>query len=148
MCTKLGILSRNKSYIFLVLTFTFLYGVYTSLGAVVSYITKPYYEPSYNSLFAALFLVCGVVSSFIFGVILDKTKKYKRIIMVLVIGACIFVATSLYTLPRKSVPLFAVNISIIGVFVIPIIPISYALSVELTFPIDEAMSNGMMMLSS
>jgi hypothetical protein len=35
-----------------------------------------------------------------------------------------------------------------GFTVIPIIPISYGFAVELTYPISEAMSNGMMILVS
>jgi len=36
---ELKALLRNKSYLFLSGTFTFLYGIYTSLGAVVSSVT-------------------------------------------------------------------------------------------------------------
>ena len=35
----------------------------------------------------------------------------------------------------------------IGFFVIPISPVAYAFTVELTFPVPEALTNGMMVLS-
>jgi hypothetical protein len=53
----------------------------------------------------------------------------------------------LVTLPSKEW-LFAINLALIGFSVIPIIPISYGFAVELTFPIPEAVSNGMMILPS
>jgi hypothetical protein len=36
----------------------------------------------------------------------------------------------------------------IGISLIPIIPVAYSFSVELTYPISEAMSNGMMIMVS
>lgn len=42
----------------------------------------------------------------------------------------------------------AVNIGILGVFVLPMIPIGYSFSVELTYPVSEAMSNGFMVFIS
>lgn len=44
--------------------------------------------------------------------------------------------------------LFSINLAFIGFFVIPIIPSSYAFAVELTYPVPESMSNGMMILVS
>ena len=68
---------KSKSYIFLTISYTFLYGIYTSLGAVVAGITKPYgYSPSDNAIFGATFILCGVIGSFVFGTIIDKTTKY------------------------------------------------------------------------
>jgi hypothetical protein len=63
------------------LTFTFLYGIYTAIGSVVSTITKPYgYTTIDNAMFGAIFIFGGVLGSFICGVILDKTAKYKFIL--------------------------------------------------------------------
>jgi hypothetical protein len=59
--------------------------------------------------------------------------------------ACILLG--LVTLP-SSLSLFAINLAVIGFSVIPIIPISYGFAVELTFPIPEAVPNGMMILPS
>lgn len=78
----------------------------------------------------------------------DKTKKYKLVLVLLCVITCLDLACSLYTLPSESVLLFSFNLGIIGASVIPIIPVSYAFAVELTFPVSEALSNGMMVLSS
>ena len=41
-----------------------------------------------------------------------------------------------------------VNIGFLGIFVLPMIPIGYSFSVELTYPVSEAMSNGFMIFLS
>ncbi len=54
----------------------------------------------------------------------------------------------LVTLPLEIGWIFSFNLAFIGFSVIPIIPISYGFAVELTFPVPEAVSNGMMILPS
>lgn len=63
-------------------------------------------------------------------------------------SAIVFIGLTFFTLPSGSPLLFSLNLAAIGFTVIPIIPISYAFAVELTYPIPEAMSNGMMILPS
>lgn len=139
----------NKSYKLLCVSFTTLYGVYTSLGAVVAAVTRPYnYTGVDNAIFGVVFIFCGVFGSFVLSVLLDKTQKYKLMITTISIAACIFISLSFFTLPSGSVLLFSLNLAFIGFSVIPIIPISYSFAVELTFPTPEAMSNGMMILPS
>lgn len=71
---ELKALLKNKSYLLLTLSFTLLYGIYTSLGAVVAAITKPFgYSDASNAVFGAVFVLSGVSGSFALGIVLDKT---------------------------------------------------------------------------
>lgn len=140
---------NNRSYILLAISFTCLYGIYTSLGAVVSSITAPYhYSSANNAVFGGVFIFFGVVGSFLFGILIDKYQKFKVIINGTSFAAVLFIAFTFYTLPSHNVGLFSFNLALIGFTVIPIIPISYAFAVELTFPVPDAVSNGMMILPS
>lgn len=139
----------NKSYLLLCSAYTLLYGVYTSLGAVVAAITEPYgFKSVDNAIFGGIFIFSGVAGSFILGIALDKTSKYKMMIMGTSFGAILFIGLSFFTLPSMSTTLFAINLVFVGFCVIPIIPIGLSFAVELTFPVPEAMSNGMMILPS
>ena len=134
---------------FLVFVFTFLYGVYTALGAVVNFITEPYgYTSTDNSIFAGTLIFCGVLGSFVISVVLDKTAKYKLTCTLLGFGSTVALVCSIWTLPSGSVALFSINLALVGISVVPIIPVAYAFAVELTYPCPEAMSNGMMVLVS
>jgi hypothetical protein len=70
------------------------------------------------------------------------------VMMLLCIGSVLNCTLAIFTLPSKNVLLFSLNLGLIGITVIPIIPVSYAFAVELTFPVQEAISNGMMILAS
>ena len=119
------------------------------MGAVVAAITGPYgYRGIDNALFGAVFIFFGVFGSFVLGMILDRTQKFKLMINSVCIASCVFVALGFVTLPYCHKYIFTLNLACIGFSVIPIIPISYGFAVELTFPMPEALSNGMMILPS
>ena len=145
----LKLLAQNPSYLCLTISFTFLYGIYTSIGSVVSQLTAPFgYSSTDNALFGAIFIFTGVIGSFIYGMILDRTAKYKLMLTIISISAVISISLTMITLPTGNVPLFSLNLLLAGVSIIPVIPVSYSFAVELTYPISEAMSNGMMIMSS
>lgn len=115
----------------------------------MSQLTAPYgYTPVDNGIFGGTFIIFGVIGSFVFGVILDKTAKFKMILNVICFGSLACICVAFFTLPSGNVPLFTVNLAFIGAFCIPVIPVSYGFAVELTFPVTEAMSNGMMVMFS
>ena len=145
---NLRLLLGNSSYLLLCISFTMLYGIYTSLGAVVASITAPFgYSGVDNAVFGGVFIFFGVVGSFVLGIYLDKSAKFKFLINMTSGGAIILILLGLVTLPFNKW-VFTLNLALIGFTVIPIIPISYGFAVELTFPVPEAMSNGMMILPS
>jgi hypothetical protein len=51
-------------------------------------------------------------------------------------------------MPSKNFGLFNCNIALFGFFILPIIPVGYSFSIELTYPVSEVMSNGIIMLFS
>ena len=55
---------------------------------------------------------------------------------------------SFLTLPTGNIYLVLVNISLVGFFLLPIIPLGFGFSIEVTYPVSEAMSNGVLMLFS
>jgi hypothetical protein len=90
---------KNPSYLCLTATFTLLYGIYSSLGAVVASVTTPFGFTSIdNSIFGAVFIFFGVAGSFVVSILLDKTAKYKRIMSIISITACGFIALAFWTL--------------------------------------------------
>lgn len=50
------------------------------------------------------------------------------------------------TLRPGNAALITVNIALIGLFIVPIMPIGYYAAVELTRPVSEALSSGIIML--
>lgn len=115
----------------------------------MSQLTAPYgYSSGDNALFGGIFILTGVVGSFVYGVILDRSAKYKLILILISISSVCSIMLTMVTLPMGSVPIFSLNLMFVGISVIPVIPVSYSFAVELTYPVPEAMSNGMMIMAS
>lgn len=53
-----------------------------------------------------------------------------------------------FTMPLGNFNIYAINTGVLGFFVISIIPIGYSFSVELTYPVSEVMSNGLILVLS
>lgn len=51
-----------------------------------------------------------------------------------------------FTLPTRNFLLFNANIATLGFFILPVIPVGYSFSIELTYPVSEVMSNGIIIL--
>ena len=84
-------LIKNKNYLFMLLTYSLLYGVYTCLGAVINNLVTPYgFDSTASSIFGAVFIVSGLIGSFIFSSILDKYQAYIKILRIVCFGSLMF----------------------------------------------------------
>jgi FLVCR family feline leukemia virus subgroup C receptor-related protein len=60
------------------LTFSFIYGVFNTLGAVTGVVNDKFgYSTTANSIFGATFVVSGIMGSFVHAFLLDKYNRYK-----------------------------------------------------------------------
>ena len=127
------------------------YGVYGCLGAIINNLASAYHFISVDaSIFGAVFVVVGLVGSFAFSIYLDKHNAYLKSLRIVCFGG-LFAGSLLrfsFNLGRDYLIVVVINIGLFGFFLIPIIPVCYSFSVELTYPVSEAMSNGCMMLIS
>ncbi|CAG9860891.1 unnamed protein product [Phyllotreta striolata] len=93
------------------------------------------------------FIVAAMVGTIIFGLILDKTRKYKQ--LNLLINVCQTIAFLLVMLSLKFESKIAVYLTIclFGFFAGPYVSAGYEFNIELTYPLDECTSMSMVMAS-
>lgn len=103
---------------------------------------------SNNSLFGGVFIISGILGSICTGVLLDKFHKFKLTLMLISFASIALMSLVLLTLPSKNVGLFTFNLVLLGFGAIPLTPLAFGFTVELTYPTPEAVSNGMMLLPS
>ena len=138
-------LLKNKNYLILCVAFTCLNSICTCMGAVVSSMTFPYgYTPVDNALIGGVFIISGVFGTIVISILLDRYQKFKDSMISIAIISTLSLVLAQYTLPSRNVAFFTANTAIIGLSSIPVGPIGNALAVEITYPVPEAMSNGMM----
>jgi FLVCR family feline leukemia virus subgroup C receptor-related protein len=91
-----------------------------------------------------IFIIFGLISSIIAGVLLDKYSCYLKLYRAICAGTTITFALMLATFPLGNVWLVGVNLAIAGSIVIPIMPVGIAFACELTFPLSETVTNGLL----
>lgn len=147
--SEMGELFRNKNYRWMTLCFSTMYGVYTCLGAVINDLVSKFgYTSTDSSYMGACLIISGLTGSFILSSYLDKHKNYLSQLRMVCFTTIFLFSFSFWTLETRNIYLVLFNISLIGFFLLPIIPLGYGFSVELTYPVSESMSNGVLMLFS
>jgi hypothetical protein len=123
--------------------YSLFYGIYTCIGAIINNLVTPYgFGSDSSSLFAGSFILAGLISSFFVSTVVDKTKKYLFVYRLLSVAGLIFGSSIAFVLPFKKVFWMNLNVALLGASLVPIIPLGFSFSVELTHPVSEAFSNG------
>ena len=92
-------------------------------------------------------MASGVLGTFISGIILDKTAAYKLLIQILIPIATVSLGIMSYTLfTFSSNVLLHIMRFCLGFSMAAVIPSGLGLGIELTFPMQPALVNGMMFL--
>ena len=141
--SDMKLLWNNKNFCRFALSYMNTYSIYTSLTAITSNLLSPYgYTPSQASMTGILFICFGLVGAFAVSIKVDKSKKYLLTYRIIVIGTLVCSLAFLITLPMGNVLALYLNNLFFGMFLVPLTPIGYSFSVEMTYPVSEAMSIG------
>ena len=134
-CGLLRTALKDKSFVLLLIAFMMLDSIFIALGVVID----PFFEAlgftsTEVSILGGVFIIAGVVNSLIFGVLLDKYRKYSLITKIISVG-CFLVLASFYLVMQTGSKLFVFIISVIfGMILVPFLPVSIAFAGEITFP--------------
>jgi FLVCR family feline leukemia virus subgroup C receptor-related protein len=94
-----------------------------------------------------VFIVGGIVGSAAFGVWVELKKTYKlSVIIISVLSVASTVATA-FAFTSGSSGLVTASCFVIGFSMIPIMAVGFELGVEVTYPIDESYSTGLLMFA-
>ena len=126
-------------------SFLTLDSICTAMSAFMASLNQPYnYSTFAKAAFGGIFIIFGVVGSFILSIFLDKTFRYKLVMVSISLVAIVSTALSVFSLSIGDAPIFWCQGSFQGFSTIPMTPIAFAFAVELTYPIPKAMPNRMM----
>ncbi|CAG2224614.1 solute carrier family 49 member A3-like [Mytilus galloprovincialis] len=142
-------LLKNKNYWVLNITFGAGLAIFTSFTTFLDQILCPKgYSNSFAGLCGALMIAGGVLGAVVSGIYVDRSKKFAEVIKFSYAGAVMagLAFTQVARLRDQSV-LAATCITLFGVFGFAMYPISMEMSVEVTYPVAEATSSGLLIVS-
>lgn len=100
------------------------------------------------SIIGGLVIVVGVITSMFAGVMLNKYQKYLLMTRLSAWGTFIFLSICIYTFYTKNRILIAANLVMTAIALIPIIPVGIDFASELTFPYEETVVTGFLLMSA
>ena len=89
--------------------------------------------------------MAGLVGSVVLGVAVEKTRKFKLIFALTALASILTIAGFLGLLFTGSMVAISIIIGLQGFFLTAFIPLGFEFSAELTFPVGEATSGGLLM---
>ena len=130
-------------------SFNLVWGVYATMGSVMSSLTSPFgFTPKDNSYFGIFFIVFGVTGAGIIGAILDKKKNFKGTHIFLSFGLAINVILAYIALMSENTIVVILSNCLLGIFVLPYLPLAFTYSTQLTYPLGPALMGGILISSS
>jgi hypothetical protein len=89
--------------------------------------------------------VAGIIGSGVFGAYVEKTHLYKFSLIICMVAFLSSTVMTSFVIYSGYDVLICIAIGLMGFFTTPVIPISFELACELTFPVGEALSTGILM---
>lgn len=141
-------LFSNKNYVVLLVALGGGVGLVSCINTVLQQMlcTKGY-SNKYAGLAGALMTGVGIIGGGIASVIVDKTKRFEETAKISLLLASLAFIGFAVSLNFKTNPYVAVLCAAFGFFAFAAYPVCLELSVECTYPVDEALSSGLIIIS-
>ncbi|KAL4430218.1 hypothetical protein ABPG74_014777 [Tetrahymena malaccensis] len=137
-------LVKDKNFLYLYISFGCILGNFNSIATLINfYLEKFTYTSDETSYFGAIFIVSGLIGSAVITSIVEKNHRYKFVMIVTSILSIFCYSFMMGVLPVENFGLQLFAFFLYGFFATPLIPISLEFACEITFPISETISSGL-----
>lgn len=125
------------------------FGVFTTIFTLLQQeLCRSGYDSQFSGLCGVLMIVFGILGAIVIGIVVEKTKRFEELVKVLYAATCVcLMAYCIISRYAEENVLIALSISLIGFFGLALYPILLELAVEVTYPVAEATSCGLITVS-
>ena len=142
-------LCKQRSYVILLISFGIVTGCFYAISTVLNQtLFLLGYTGKVTAILGFLIVFVGLFGAFTCGFIADKTRKYKLLIIFFVLGSLL--TSIFFTLFCQADQFYILIIvcSAMGFFMTGILPVCMDTSVEITYPLPEAITANLLMISA
>eukprot|EP00698_Gefionella_okellyi_P011384 TRINITY_DN2999_c0_g1_i1.p1 TRINITY_DN2999_c0_g1~~TRINITY_DN2999_c0_g1_i1.p1 ORF type:complete len:393 (+),score=89.75 TRINITY_DN2999_c0_g1_i1:434-1612(+) len=144
-----GQVLRQGSFWVLLICFGVAVGSFYAQSTILDYVVSAKgYTDDDTSLFGVLIVMVGIGGALIAGVVADRTRWYKWLCFVALLGSTGCMAWFTLASVPDNRPTLAASCSMLGLFMTAILPVGMDLSVEITYPHPEAITASLLMMSA
>jgi len=140
----LKLLRDSKDYIFICISFSMFYGSFTIIAVILNFLLVPFKlgDPLKGAVISAIPMFSGMVGCIISSIYLKKYEKYKKIIVICMLGSTGGLFFFLMMLYSENFILVCLSTFALGLFIVPLVPAMLEFACETCFPIGEATCTG------
>lgn len=152
---SLKLLFTNKRFIYLLISSLFIVGYYDIYSTIINnYLAEYRISDNESSYIYFVSSIVGIIVSVVLSFLVDKYKKFKLFMVILVFFGIVF--QSLFTIllelsltkPINPFLIGMVMYTLISAVVIPFFTIGMNYACEITYPVGESINGGIMMTMS
>ncbi|KAK4879370.1 hypothetical protein RN001_007516 [Aquatica leii] len=143
--TTLKELLVNRNFVILAIVYGIDIGISYSMAMLLNEIILTYYPNAFEDAgrIGLIIILTGIITSILFGIILDKFKLYKITILVVqlgCIGTIIFFSLSL----TCNIITVYFSAGLLGMCIYGVLPVGFEVAAEITYPVPEGISSGLL----
>ena len=142
-------LLRDWSYMNLLICFGIVIGSFYSISTLLNQMLEiQQYSSNTTSLVGTILVVVGIFGAYIFGWLADKTRAYKLLLIICVFGTMISMVFFTLVFDKMNSVLLCIAGGMLGFFLTALLPLCMDISVEISFPLPEAIVCNLLLLSA
>lgn len=140
-------LVRHKNYMLYVFSFSAIHITFICFGAVMGQLVSTFgFRASDNQFFGVTYILFGMIGSFVHAAMLDKFKRYKKQIWIIIFTNVLGGILLISTLNFGSVVVTSIVVGIVGIGHLPNIGVGYQFATEIVYPIGDNITIGILQL--
>ncbi|XP_074030571.1 choline/ethanolamine transporter flvcr2a-like [Leptinotarsa decemlineata] len=145
---KAGI--TQKAFIYHLIAFSINIGVFESVGTLQNQFILQYFPDSEEDAgrMACISVICGIFGAILNGIFLDKTRLFRETTLFNYALTTLSVVLFMVTLLWKKIVLVYLSYVMFGCFGNCYFTVGFELAVEITYPLDESTSSGLLNAST
>ncbi|XP_055938182.1 feline leukemia virus subgroup C receptor-related protein 2-like isoform X2 [Argiope bruennichi] len=139
-----------STIILVVIIFGLITGTYFTISTLLNEMVLIHFpgEEVIAGTMGALLVFAGMMGSLIIGALLDRTHKYKAISLVVFILSFVVMLAYTFLIKLEKFWIQFVMFTLLGFIMTGYLPAGYDFGAEITYPVPEAMSAGLLNASS
>lgn len=137
---------KSSSCTLLCISYAICTGVFYTFSTFLNYQILNDFKgsPEYAGKLGLMLVVSGLFGSIICGFVLDKTNLYKKTTLLLYVLSLLSFAYYTYILHTGNTLLVSTTVIILGFTMTSNLPVGYDFAVEISYPIGEGISSGLL----
>ncbi|XP_059477083.1 uncharacterized MFS-type transporter C09D4.1-like isoform X2 [Neocloeon triangulifer] len=139
-------LLKNVHFVLIFFAYSINLAVFSAVTTFLNQMITPIYPDSQNDAgnMGVLITICGIIGSVFVGFILDRTRLYKEMNILVYALSAVAMLTYTFILRMGNIYYVYACAAFLGVTLVGYLPAAFEFAAELTYPEPEASSAGLM----